>query len=162
MPARNTKKRRLQRQRRRVPIQNKLPPADSFNLKARSKTTWPFSLMGAGHDACKANGRLTRFDAKKRVPTAMITRMARGKCLSSRAPEREGPHIWSHPVECLRDSSSSARFGMTKAGARENYSGAPCPAAVLCHFAIKQVRSRCGNFRPPDFTRAIERGRNWK
>jgi len=33
---------------------------------------------------------------------------------------------------------------------------------ALCHFAIKQLRSRCGNFRPLDLTRAIERGRNWK
>jgi hypothetical protein len=42
------------------------------------------------------------------------------------------------------------------------YSGAPVHAAGLCHFAIKQLRSRCGNFRLLDFTRAIERGRDWK
>jgi hypothetical protein len=42
------------------------------------------------------------------------------------------------------------------------YSGAPAHAAGLCHFTIKQLRSRCGNFRLLDFTRAIERGRDWK
>ena len=47
MPARNTKRRRPPelRQRRPIPIQNKPPPADSFNLEARSFSTWPSSLL---------------------------------------------------------------------------------------------------------------------
>ena len=65
MPARKRKRRRppQPRPRRREPTQNKLPPADSFNLKARSVSTWPFSLWHR-HPACWANGRLARCPAR--------------------------------------------------------------------------------------------------
>ena len=60
MPARKRKRRRPPepRQPRRVPTQNRLPSADSFNLKARSLLTWPFSLCHnvVSQAACPPNG----------------------------------------------------------------------------------------------------------
>src|SRR5439155_14723960 len=121
------KKKQCPRGRRRlrcVPTRNKLPPADSFNLKARSLAAWPFSaspFFGG-----------TRFFSSGRAEAR---------------PSAIHPKLRDVFVVGLAGSSyvrSESRLGGSAAPAGD-------PTTALCHFVIKQLRSRCGNFRPPNF-----------
>ena len=101
MPARKRKRRRLPqpRQRRRVLTQNRLPPADTFNLEARSFSTWPSSLWHrhlrqSGSDLVGPTGvsRLV-LDAQKHVPPRPCAGRVHKYSSSSRALGRGISHL---------------------------------------------------------------------
>ena len=150
MPARKRKRRRPPepRQPRRVPTQNRLPPADSSNLKARSFSTWPFSSRGH---------RFFRADA-----FVIPRRLGRG---TSHLVTRNGMFTPAPQSVALPETTTSAigRARLCRARSHdEHIGGALSTAAALCHFPRKQLRSRCGNCWTPDFARAIECNRIWQ
>ena len=125
MPARKRKKRRPpeRRRRQRVPTQNRLPPADSFNLKARSASTWPFLLVCCGGAGILPVGPTgispVVVDARKRrPPRATAERFAKRLVIPRRLGRGISQLVISHTssLRCYlrRDPSPSSRLKMTE------------------------------------------------